>query len=139
MTGQPSPAAREVFAGTHVRVVFDPDKKGIARCALVNADLAFATADTARKGMEFAIGISPRSNRNEPGHRHYQDSFNVEPGVVWDIGKPPMARISARIINDSPQATVVEVGDGRAHGGTKARRILRQTLEHLNNANPVRQ
>lgn len=126
---------REQFAGRHVRVDYEPDKAGIARCAISNPDLAFAVLDTARKGMEYAVTISPRSRDTGPGHQHYQDSFVIDPGTVRDIGHPPMARLAARLSNISAQATIVEVGAKR----TRAYKVLAKTLDHLNKGNPFAQ
>jgi hypothetical protein len=128
-----------VYPGQHVVVSYEPDKAGIAACA-VGPRLAEAVLDlAAKKAMPYAIRISPRSKRpaaeEGDGHRHYQDSFFVEPGTVHDIGKPPMVRVAARLLNTSAQATIVEVGSKRS----RAYRVLRRTLDHLNGVNPEAQ
>lgn len=123
---------REVYRGAHVKVDYEPDKAGIARCAISNPDLAFALSAIASKGLAYAVSISPRSRAH---HQHYQDSFILDPGVVHDIGKPPMQRLAVRLVNTSPQATIVEVGAKR----TPAYRVLQKTLDHLNKADPTAQ
>lgn len=126
---------RVVYQGVHVVVSFDPDKAGIARCA-VGPELAASVLLVADKGMVYAVAVSPRSKRPPtPGHRHYQDAFVVEPGTVHDIGHPPMVRVAARLMNISEQATVVEVGTPKS----RKYRILGRTLDHLNGSNPTAQ
>lgn len=126
-----------VYPGRHVRVWFELDRRGIQACA-VGPELAAATrACATREAMPYAIRISPRSNNNEPGHKHYQDSFHVETVYTGltppeSIGRPPMLRVGARLVNTAPHAAALEWGNKIAKG----RRILGRTLDHMSRPRP---
>lgn len=124
-----------VYRSRDVTVRFEMDYKGIAALAL-GPRLAAVVFDVAsRKAMPYAISVSPRSDRRRDGDNraHYQDSFRVVPLVTGAppareiIGKPPMWRVGARLINVSPHAAAVEWGNR----GRRGHRVLGKTLDHL--------
>lgn len=129
MTGR-----RTVYNGRNCRLEFEMSKSGIRKCA-AGPELRAACLDVVvSKAMPFAISISPRSDRTD--HLHYADAFvavsiltGLGPGRGERIGKPPMARSGARLVNLAPHATKVEWGteadDGAGH------RILTRTLQYL--------
>ena len=118
-----------VYRGRHVIVQFKLDRKGIAMVAL-GPKLAEAVMDVAHtRAMPYAKSISPRSNQTD--HEHYQDSFRVDAiltGIAPDsIGKPPMLRVGARLMNVARHAAAVEWG----RKGRRGHRVLGRTLDHL--------
>lgn len=119
-------ARKTVYRGTNVKVDFELNRKGIAECAmgieLRTSVLLCATVEA----KPYARSISPRSDRNDPGHVHYQDSFHVVPGAVMIRA---MRRVAALLINNAPHATTVEWGNNRVVSG---HRVLGRTLDHLN-------
>lgn len=124
-----------VHRGPHCTVHYDPDKQGMARCA-VGKELRGEVLKLAKKAKKYAVSISPPRSHGKKKKVHYRDSFLVKPGKVYDIGTPEkMVRVSARLMNVSPQAKIVEVGTDRSEKYA----VLKKTLDHLNNANPVRQ
>ncbi len=121
-----------VYTGRHVRVDFEMNPRGIRACA-VGPQLRRACLIVVGRALPYAISISPRSarNDNDPDHPHYQDSFRIETvhtGLPPEaIGRIPMRRIGARIVNTARHAAVVEYG----RRGQRGRHILRRTLQHI--------
>lgn len=108
------------------RVRFELDRQGIREVAL-GPELASSTHRLAEHvAKPWAIANSPRSNAD---HLHYQDSFIVRPVVVEGIGRPPMARVGALLLNIAPHAAAVEWGNRRTPRG---HRVLGATLDYLN-------
>lgn len=126
-------APRLVYHGLHVKVRFDMDRAGIRRLAISPEIQAITLDVVTRKALPYAVSISPRSQRRvgDEHHRHYQDSFVVQPirtGLPPEaIGRPPMRRAGARLANVARHAAVVEFGKR----GQRAHHVLRRTLEHL--------
>ncbi len=115
--------------GRFVIVKFKLDRRGVQAIAM-SGPVRGAVMDVARnRALPYAISISPRSDRTD--HRHYQDSFVVVPafsGLAPEaIGRPPMLRVAARLINISPHAAAVEFGKK----GRRGQRILGRTVDHL--------
>ncbi len=126
---------KRVYRGVHCTVHYDPDKKGMARCA-VGKELKGELLKLAGEAMKYAVSISPPRSRSKNKQKvHYRDSFVLRRGLVHDIGHPPMIRAAVRLMNLSPQAKIVEVGTERS----PKYEVLQKTLDHLNGANPVRQ
>lgn len=123
-----------VHRGPHCTVHYDPDKKGMARCA-VGKELKGELLKLAAEAMKHAVSISPPRSQGKKVKVHYRDSFVLKRGLVHDIGHPPMIRAAVRLMNVSPQAKIVEVGTSRS----QKYEVLQKTLDHLNGANPVRQ
>ncbi|MEU7905312.1 hypothetical protein [Actinoplanes sp. NPDC049118] len=86
-----------------VRVRFVLDKKGIAACA-VGPELRHAVHDIAATALPYAEFISPRDTGD------YERSWEIVDTIVTDIGRPPMARVTAQLANTSDHAILVEVG-----------------------------
>ncbi len=124
---------RLVHRGLRCTVHYDPDKKGMARCA-VGKELTADVLKLAQKALRFAKTVSPPRS-HKAGKVHYRDAFILVPGTVSNIGKPPMRRVAVKLINTSPQAKIVEVGTARS----PKYEVLRKTLDHLNGSNPLRQ
>lgn len=124
---------RLVYRGLHVKVYFDMDRAGIRHIAVGPELQALTLEIVARKALPYAVSISPRSQRrvDDEHHRHYQDSFIVQPvrtGLSPEaIGRPPMRRAGARLANIARHAAVIEFGKQ----GQRAHHVLRRTLEHL--------
>lgn len=115
------------YRGRTLIVHFRLDRRGIN--ALAKSDQIYDPCHqlATREALPYAESISPRSRR-EDGTVHYQDSWNVDRVTVSGIGTPPMTRTGARLINTSPQATIVEVGTS-----TSPRyRVLGEVIDHLN-------
>jgi hypothetical protein len=121
-----------VWRSPHATVHFKMDRRGIQGVAL-SAEVGDACRDWAQhKAKPFAISISPRSQ--ESGKTHYADSFEVHsvlvgaPPSLTIIGRPPMLRAGAILINTSPYAVAVEYGGKRAHARQTSHRVLGKTL-----------
>ncbi len=124
-----------VHRGPHCTVHYDPDKKGIARCA-VGKELRGEVMKLAKVARKYAVSISPPRSQSKKKKVHYRDSFILVPGLVHDIGTPDkMTRVAVKLINTSPQAKIVEVGTERS----PKYEVLQKTLDHLNGVNPARQ
>lgn len=121
---------RLVYDRKHLKVSYLPSKKGIAQVAVSVPVAAACRLLASTEALPYAVRISPRSNRIEPGHVHYQDSFTIDQVRVRGIGHPPMTRVGIRLANTSPQATIVEVGTERS----PRYRVLGKTLDYLNRA-----
>ncbi len=119
---------RTVYRSSRLTVEFALDRGGIN--ALAKSDQIYDPCRrlAAENALPYAVSISPRSRREDHANPHYQDSFQVDRVVVHGIGKPPMIRVGARLINTSDQATIVEVGTA-----TSPRyRVLGEVIDHLN-------
>lgn len=118
-----------VYRGRHVTVTFELDRKGIAVMA-VGKELRHSCHEVVAKALPYAVSISPRSSRD---HQHYQDSFVTESTLTGlppeSIGKIPMLRVSARLVNIAAHAAAVEWGD--MGDGGRGYRVLRRTLQHI--------
>lgn len=128
-TARTAPTGKPDYRSSTLLVHFRLDRSGIN--ALAKSDQIYDPCHrlATDKALPYAVGISPRSNRDgEEGRVHYQDSFTVDRVLVSGIGTPPMTRAGARLINTSPQATIVEVGTQ-----TSPRyRVLGEVIDHLN-------
>lgn len=129
----PRGLGKVVYRSRNVTVQFRLDRKGIAACA-VGDDLRDAVYKVAaHKAMPYAISISPRSGNDDEGHQHYQDSFRVEMVLTGaaapeSIGRPPMLRVGARLVNVARHASAVEWGNKVSPRG---HRVLGKTLDML--------
>lgn len=115
----PSPAYR----GRNVVVVFELDRKGIARCAMGPELRASVMLLAENEAKPYAISISPRSDRQ---HQHYADSFSVVPDTVVIRA---MRRVAANLVNSAQHAAAVEWGNDQV---PTPHRVLGRTLDHLN-------
>lgn len=127
----PAGDRHNVYRSATVSVDFQLNARFFRRLA-VGRRLRHAVHETVvRVALPYAISISPRSNAE---HRHYQDSFEVQDGIVGNfpadliIGRPPMYRVSTRLLNTVEHAAAVEWGNHRTPRG---HHVLRRTLEHL--------
>jgi hypothetical protein len=124
-----------VYTGRHVTVDFQLDARGIRKIATGWALRRACLLVVTTQALPYAVSISPRSRRDrgeDRDHPHYQDSFQVESVVTGaggdeSIGRPPMRRVGARLVNIARHAAVVEFGKR----GQRGHHILRRTLEHL--------
>ncbi len=107
---------------------FEPDKEGIARCA-VGPELRAAVSEIVHEAIIFSELIAP----DDEGE--YQASFFTDVLVVPDIPYrvigEPMARWSGRVGNSSRHAILVEVGGGNGERFTNDHRVMRKTLEWI--------
>jgi hypothetical protein len=121
-----------VWRSPHATVHFKMNRRGIQGVAL-SWEVGQACHDWAtHKAKPHAIAISPRSK--DPNKKHYADSFEVRrvlvgaPPVARRIGKPPMVRAGAILINTSEYAIAVEYGGKRIRHRQKSHRVLGKTL-----------
>ncbi len=121
-----------VYRGPHVSVRFKLNRRGVQGVAL-SWEVGQACHDWAsHKAKPYAIRISPRTKKTDK--KHYADSFEVRrvligaPPVEKIIGRPPMVRAGAILINTAPYAAAVEYGEKRAHHQQKSHRVLGKTL-----------
>ena len=115
--------------------VYVKDQRGWTALANSN-DFAQVSLAEARRGLEFARTISPRSSaetrafferfygpRADP--RAYADSFRIERVTTVFFGGP---RASAELWNDSPHAAAVEWGN---EANRRAHRVMARTAEFI--------
>ncbi len=121
-----------VYRGVHTTVHFKLNRVGVAAVA-VSRQVGDACEDWAKhKAMPYAVSISPRSRESDK--KHYFQSFEVHsiltgaPPASKLIGRPPMLRRGAILINTSPYAIAVEYGEKRASARQKSHRVLGKTL-----------
>lgn len=107
---------------------FEPDKLGIARCA-VGPELRHAVSSIVHEAILYAELIAP----NDEGE--YQASFRTDvivvPDIPYRVQGEPMARWSGRVVNDSRHAILVEAGGGNGPRFTADHRVLRRTLQWI--------
>ncbi len=117
-----------VYAGRHLVVQFEMDRKGIAKCA-VGQDLASATRQVVReRAMPYAIRISPIGQRDDDGGKpRYVESFRISQGFTVIAG---MRRVASKLTNIAPHAAAVEFTGNNPHASGHG--VLRKTLAHLN-------
>lgn len=103
---------------------YEPDKVGIARCAL-GPEIHKAIKSIVDDAIMFAEITAP----DDTGE--YQSSFFTEvievPDIPYRVRGEPMARWSGRVGNKSPHAIVIEVGGHH----TPEHRVMRHTLEWI--------
>lgn len=120
--------AQRVYRGRTIVIEYEPDKVGIARCA-VGAELRLAVGEIARtRALPFAISISPVGGPGDEHRGEYITSFQVindAHAVIAD-----MRRVAALLINHSTHAAAVEWGNRHTDG--HGHRVLGRTLNHLN-------
>lgn len=124
-----------VWRGLHTTVHFKMNRKSI-RAIAVSPEVGDACHDWAEhKAKPFAMSISPTSN--DTAKKHYIDSFEVHPILTGAppastlIGRPPMMRRGAILINTAPYAIAVEYGGKRARARQKSHRVLGRTLSRF--------
>jgi hypothetical protein len=87
---------------------YEPSKAGWQEIAM-SPQIQAACLAEARRGMAFAVGISPRSEDGDG--KPYADSFEVEPMVTHQFRGGP--RVGARLRNRAGHAAAVEFGNTR--------------------------
>lgn len=91
---------------------FTLNKKNVAARA-IGPEVRSMVHKAAQDAKEIAQSIAPVDSGE------YKSSFAIRTSIVLGIGDPPMARIGARLSNDSPHALIVEKGTERVHRGKK--------------------
>jgi hypothetical protein len=93
--------------------------------------LVLAKAEEA-KAIAEAISEDFRSDRDDPDHVHYADSFETSVEQRY-VGEAEAPRVSGRLTNTAPHAAAVEWGyKGRSDAETsEAHRVLGRTLAAL--------
>lgn len=96
-------------------VEYKPDHKGIAKL-LVSPEMHKLVGDAARRGLPYAISISPDA---PPYGEGYIAELDVETGLTVKEGGN--RRAAARLVNNSDHATLVEFANGE--------RVLGRTVD----------
>lgn len=123
---------RTVHRGRHIRIDFQPDRRGIAALAVGPEITALVRLVAESKAKPYAVSISPVGDHADgdetPGR--YRNSWEVHDLKVVEGGDGyPMLRSAARLVNTAAHATWVEVGTKWTKG--VGHHVLRRTLEYL--------
>lgn len=117
-----------VYTGVHVRADFKLDRREISKLAKSTRMRNLVLKIGRDRALAYAKSISKDIHRTGDYNRRWRVVSRYVTKSAKD-GRYPMRRISARLLNLSEHAMLVEVGNGgkKSHG----HRVFRRTLLHL--------
>ncbi|MET0701723.1 MAG: hypothetical protein ABWY93_18890 [Mycobacterium sp.] len=127
------------YRGPNLIIHFDLDVHGLSRYAMESRELGETLNRIAGTTKRFAESISPYDARTDDrddklGRPHYRNSWSHVPYIERRVGQPPLGKLPRQaqlVINDSPQALIVEFGDGSRGNNPYGHRIFPKLFDFL--------